>query len=194
MAEEPNKFFQSVFVDESDGKVIEAKVNYTHEEGSLNDIKFTAEKVHQAIMEIKPGKSGGPDGVRADVLRNCAKQLAVPLSMLFQKSLDNGALPQDWKMANIIPIYKRKGSKKDAGNYRPVSLTSQVVKTMERIVRKSLAEFARRKNIISKHQYGFQAGKSSGSQLLSVFEDWTKALEDQNAPSRRNILAHPKSF
>jgi len=43
--------------------------------------------------------------------------------MIFNRSLDDGIVPQDWKMPNVTPLFKE-GSRHDPGNYRPVSLTS----------------------------------------------------------------------
>ena len=60
--------------------------------------------------------------------------VAVPLTEIFQTSFDEGQLPKDWKLAEVIPIFK-KGSKVDPGNYRPVSLTSIPCKVMESIIR-----------------------------------------------------------
>ena len=53
------------------------------------------------------------------MLSECADQLAVPLFKIFSKSLQDSTLPMDWKQSRITPIFK-KGSKKEAGNYRPV--------------------------------------------------------------------------
>ena len=74
-------FFESVFVDEPD---VGPEISCSSEEGSLVRVTFVPETVERAILEIKASKSGGPDGVHGEVLRKCAKQLAVPLSMLFQ--------------------------------------------------------------------------------------------------------------
>ena len=57
------------------------------------------------------------------VLQNTAEVVADPLARIFQESYSQGVLPAGWKKANIVPIFK-KGSKSDANNYRPVSLTS----------------------------------------------------------------------
>ncbi len=194
VADELNNFFQSVFVDEPDTNDVGSEISYSSDEGSLVSVTFVPEAVERAILEIKAGKSGGPDGVHGEILRKCAKQLAVPLSMLFQKSLDNGKLPLDWKMANVVPIYKGKGSREEPGNYRPVCLTSHVVKTMERIIRARLSEFSLENDLISKNQHGFQAGKSCGTQLLTVFEDWTKALEDRSVSVDVIYLDIQKAF
>ena len=61
-------------------------------------------------------------------------------------SLRSGECPDDWKCANVTPIHK-KGDRTDPSNYRPVSLTSQVCKVMESIVRKHVLEHLTRNNI-----------------------------------------------
>ena len=63
-------------------------------------------------MEIKPDRSGGPDGVRADVTSSCATPSAVALTILFQKFLDCGELPDDWKLANTAPYTNARDQRK----------------------------------------------------------------------------------
>ena len=65
----------------------------------------------------------------------------MPLVLLFQRSLETGQVPEQWKEANVTAIYKRKGQRCDLGNYRPLSLTSQVGKLFERIIRDYLVRF-----------------------------------------------------
>ena len=54
-------------------------------------------------MSLQTGKSPGPDGWPAEVFKQCADQLCVPLSVLFVKSLVGGILPEDWKIGYITP-------------------------------------------------------------------------------------------
>ncbi|KAK4825812.1 hypothetical protein QYF61_002417 [Mycteria americana] len=75
----------------------------------------------------------GLDGIHPGVLRELAEVLTKPLSILYQQSWLTGEVPVDWKLANVMPIYK-KGWKEDPGNYRPVSLTSVLGKVMEQII------------------------------------------------------------
>ena len=59
------------------------------------------------------------------------------LTEIFNKSMSEGVVPQDWKIANITPIFK-KGTKLDSGNYRPVSLTSHIGKLLESLIRDAM--------------------------------------------------------
>jgi len=67
------------------------------------------------------------------VLRELADVIAEPLSIIFERSWRTGEMPEDWRKANVIPIFK-KGKKEDPGNYRPVSLTSIPGKVMEHLI------------------------------------------------------------
>ena len=63
--------------------------------------------------------------------------MSYPLSLIFKKSLTQGILPSDWKMADVTAIYK-KGPKSHRGNYRPVSLTSVCCKILEQLIREEI--------------------------------------------------------
>ena len=91
--------------------------------------------------------------------------------------MDEGRLPEDWKKAKVTPIHK-KGSKKLAGNYRLISLTSQVCKVLERIVREHLTNHLDEHNLITPRQHGFVKNKSCQTNLLETMEDWTRALDN----------------
>ena len=82
-----------------------------------------------------------------------------PLQIIFQMSLDKGECPSDWKTANVTPIHK-KGDRTDPSNYRPVSLTSQVCKVLELLVRARLIEHLDVNNLMNEAQHGFREGRS----------------------------------
>ena len=86
------------------------------------------------LSGLNSGKICGPDGIHPIRLQEPSDILCVPLTKLFNKSLSLGKLPSDWKEGRIRAIYK-KGRRKKAGNYRPISLTSIVCKSMEHCVR-----------------------------------------------------------
>ena len=86
-------------------------------------------------------------------------------------------MPSDWKITNIVPIFK-KGAKDDPTNYRPVSLTSELYKVMESLIKDSLKTFLDKKEAISNYQHGFTDGRSCLTNLLESLESWTQALDE----------------
>ena len=109
------------------------------------------------MKKVKPNKAPGPDGISGYILKHCAPSLGNPLSILFNKSYISGVLPDDWKTANVVPIHK-KGHKGDIENYRPISLTSLVMKIFEKCVRVRLYNLCQDK--ITNFQHGFLPHKS----------------------------------
>ena len=96
---------------------------------------------------------------------------------MFNKSFQSGVLPSQWKIAFVTPIHK-KGSHQLTSNYRPVSLTSTVVKV---IVKTNVLEHLTSNNLLTCHQCGFLRGHSCTTQLLHVMDILTKSL-DQGVP------------
>ena len=91
------------------------------------------------LEEQTPGKSAGPDGIHSRVVVETQEQLVRPLTIIFNKSLSEGVVPDSRKEAEVVPILK-KGKRDDHDNHRPVSLTSVCGKTMEEIVRKEIVD------------------------------------------------------
>jgi hypothetical protein len=137
---------------------------------------FIKEKVKKKLDKLKISKSPGPDGIHPRVLKEVSMSLCTPLSIIFETSNKTGLLPEDWKCANITAIYK-KGHKKVAGNYRPISLTSFVCKLMETLVREEIIEHMKRNKLFSKTQFGFISGRSTVLQQLQVLDKWTEILD-----------------
>jgi hypothetical protein len=103
--------------------------------------------------------------------------MSTPLQILFNKSLEEGVVPQSWKYANVLPIHK-KGSKQLADNYRPISLTSVLSKILEKLVKESILTHLLSYNLLSKEQFGFRNRRSCILQLLEVMDSWTALLDD----------------
>ena len=83
-------------------------------------------------------------------------------------SVETGIIPEDWKPANATAIHK-KGSRQEPGNYRPISLTSVVCKTMERLVKGRLITHLEMNNLIGDFQHGFRNKRSCLTSLLDFF-------------------------
>ena len=91
------------------------------------------ETVRDLLLQLDCHESMGPDEIHPRVLRELAEETAELLSIIYQRSLLTGEVPEDWRLANVTPIYK-KGCREDPGNYSPVSLTSVPRKIIEQIV------------------------------------------------------------
>ena len=172
-AEALNDFFAQVTIDEDDNVPhIPQREDITQ---GLYDIKFDSADVFNTMSKLKPNKGSGPDGIHPHILKEVGA-LSVPLYLLFRNSLDKGALPEDWRIANICALHK-KGNRTEANNYRPVSLTSQVVKVFERIIHKKINIYCEQNNIITCHQHGFLSRCSCLTNLLECLNDWTTAYD-----------------
>ena len=95
----------------------------------ISKLVITEDMILQQLEFLDGSKSLGPDGIHPNLLKRFSNDFANILFYIFNKSLESGLLPSDWKSANIVPIHK-KDSKLLAKNYRPISLTSIVVKIL----------------------------------------------------------------
>ena len=158
------------------------KANTFHRQQSTVNTEFSLNSendIANLLIKIKPHKAIGPDGIHPHVLYE-VMAFAKPLYVLFQQSIINSVLPvpSDWTDANICALHK-KGARTDPNNYRPVSLTSHVIKIFERLILHHILGYCRKHNIISCNQHGFQAGKSCLTNLLHCMNDWTTSYDKQ---------------
>ena len=142
----------------------------------ISNIEVTRDDIQSRLEKVNVNKSCGPDNVHPFVLQKTASAISIPIEKIFKLSLDTGECPEDWRTANVTPIHK-KGDRTDPSNYRPVSLTSQVCKILESIVRKHIIEHLLTNNILSDRQHGFREGRSCLTNLLEIMEDWTEILD-----------------
>ena len=156
---------------------LEARVTMT----PVYDVTFTEEDVLELLKEINVNKSQGPDLLHPRLLFEARLEISRPLYILFRKSLDSGILPQEWKKANFTPIFKNKGSKNEANNYRPVSLTSVGGKLIEKLIRKDIIRHMKVNKLFSVYQHGFLEGRSCLSNLLTTMEEWTRILDNKGS-------------
>ena len=140
-------------------------------------MEITPEEVSKKLSKLKTDKSPGPDQIHPRVLKEVHHQISEAIALLYNTSLSTGTLPIDWRTGNITAMYK-KGSRKLASNYRPVSLTSILCKTLESIVREHKLLHMRETQLFSPKQFGFIGGRSTSLQLLKVLDEWTQILDD----------------
>ena len=181
--------FQSVFT-KDDGDSIPPFPTRVKEH--IPPLTINKKGVTKLLQNIKISKAAGPDGLPNRVLQECASEISPALTAIFQKSVDSGELPRDWRNANIAPVFK-KGDKHLPENYRPVSLTCVASKLLEHIICRHLLDHLDKHNVLTSLNHGFRAGYSCETQLVVTAHDLLKSL-DSNTQSDVLVLDFSKAF
>jgi hypothetical protein len=134
------------------------------------------EEIMKIITKFGSRKSPGHDLITSDLVKNISREVAYPLKLIFNSSLCNGVVPDDLKIAKVVPIYK-KDDPQTFGNYRPISVLPCFSKILERIVYNRTYEFLCKHDILYKKQYGFREKQSTYMAVLDLVNDLTKAID-----------------
>ena len=158
--------FQTTYDTDSNAVIIDINnLDHLQSFDYLSNLNFhiSSDNVLDSIQKCKSDYFFGPDGIPSVILKECANNIALPLSILFNKSLKNGIFPDIWKKTYVIPLYK-KGGKNDVKNYRPIAKLSCIPKLFESVIVDTLSFNI--KSIISPQQHGFVRGRSTTTNLL----------------------------
>ncbi|KAF2343332.1 Reverse transcriptase domain, partial [Trinorchestia longiramus] len=173
-----NTFFTSVFTHEDLTEILQPHVLNTQE--ILSDGVFTVEEVEEQHSILNPYKSTGPDGLGPRILKETAEVISEPLTNIFNRSLETGIVPDDWKRANVTPI-SMKGNKQIPNNYRPISLTSVISKTIERLLKVRITKHLNDQNLIYDTQHRFREKRSCLTNLLDFFGEVNRIYDSTKA-------------
>src|SRR6218665_3866993 len=184
-AEVLNKYFSSVFTLEDLGNIPEPKQTCLDSGNGLAQIIFTKENVVEQLKRLNTDKSTGIDELHLKFLHEVREEIGEALALIFNKSMQTGDVPREWRDALIVPLFKK-------GN-RPVSLTSVVCKVMERIVKDNVVEHLNEYNVINGSQHGFTRGRSCLTNLLEFFEEVYDRI-DEGKPVDIIYLDFAKAF
>ncbi len=143
----------------------------------MADFSIDSKGVLKILRDLNPHKAQGPDNIPPQLLKECAHEITPALTLLFQASLHQGSVPDDWKQAIITPVYK-KGDKSAPANYRPISLTSVCCKVMEHVIHSQAMRHLDKHGILSDQQHGFRKKRSCESQLILTIQDLAAGLDD----------------
>ena len=133
--------------------------------------------IHDALYALDPNSAASPDGVHPVILHDCSESLAYPLFKIFSLSLAEACLSLEWTASTVTPILQE-GSGYSPLNHRTISLTSVPCKCLERIIVNHLNSYLADQSILSEHQFGFRTGRSTMDQLLLVYDEVTKWVDE----------------
>ena len=145
-----------------------------HARPALSNVCLDEERVRLMIVRLKEQSSAGHDEILNKFIKETFKKLSRPLSILISKSMSEKTIPDDWRYANVTPIYQQKGAKSEPENNRPVSFTSATGKLMERIVKEDIERHLESKGLIGNSQHGFRYGRSPQTILIEFMEQTTE--------------------
>ena len=112
------------------------------------------------------------------LLRIAAEMLTPSVTRILNHSLISGVVPQDWKIARVTPVYKRKGDKNDRSNYRPISVLGSISMIMEREVHSQILSYFIKHDLITIDQFAFLKNHSTTGCLHRIIDGWYEALNE----------------
>ena len=127
------------------------------------------------LMVLDPQKATGPDRIPTRYLKMFAMEIAPCLTLLYLASLNQGIVPDDWKKAFVVPVYK-KGDCSLPVSYRPISLTCVVCKALEHIISTNIHSHLNRHDFLIDQQHGFRSGRSCETQLIGTIDNFAETL------------------
>ena len=154
------------------------------EEGTAD---FSIEELKRAIKYMKTKGAAGPDDFQPIFLKELGQETSSELLTLFNMSFNTGKFPQEWQNAVIIPLLKAGKPSSKVASSRPVSLTSCIVKTLERIIAARISYLAETNNWFSDNQAGFRRGRSCEDQVIRMSQSVSDGF--QKKTPERTVMA-----
>lgn len=169
--------------------------NTTQNNNSSNTSMFelNENRLIRIIMELDGRKAAGPDGITSRLIKLAPVQQAKYIGHLIDKILEEERIPDEWKTATVIPIFKG-GERNKPENYRPVSLTCIVCKLVEKCFEEyTESQLNSKKFYEQDQQHGFRRGFSCDTQLLGFTDDIIEAFK-ANKEIAAVFLDYEKAF
>ena len=205
-----NNYFASVYTDEDDAPelILNAASNWLWGEDdtedpfehnqpteiahNLSDIIIKEDDIIDLLKGLDPFKSSSPDCIYPRILKECSTSLAPAIANIYRHSMTSGTLPANWKNGTVKPLYKGE-NRHAACNYRPVTLTSLLCRTLEKIIKKEVLAHLTENNLLINEQHGFLPKRSCMTNLLITLEEITE-LFDTGQPIDEIFLDFQKAF
>jgi reverse transcriptase-like protein/retrotransposon-encoded endonuclease len=147
--------------------------------------RITEIQVKEAIKSSKTNNSTGPDNINIQHLKHLGINAIIYLTKIYNLAIQTNTLPHIWKLAKIIPIPKPHKDLGDSLSYRPISLLSPIVKTLEKVILPEITQ-----NITNiQHQHGFKTKHSTTTALHKITNTITTGFNQRRPPNRTIVVA-----
>ena len=140
--------------------------------------KITYDDILNKIKNLDTAKTSQQTDIPTKVLKCNSEYFAKYFYSNINFCIENSEFPSDLKVADVIPVYKKK-SKNSKDNYRPVSILSNISKIYEKAIYEQLQSYF--KDILSKHQCGFRKGYNAQTCLIVLIEKWKQIVDNGGA-------------
>ena len=137
----------------------------------------TRYEIIDIVSALKNKKSAGHDEIDNFILKGVISSIADPLEYIFNVSLSTGQVPEQMKIAKVIPLFK-KGDSLDTSNYRPISLLSTISKILEKIIFIRTINFLQFHNVFTNSQFGFRKKHSTIHALLNFVDKVAHTIDE----------------
>ena len=153
----------------------------------IDHIIIENDEIIISIRNLDPNKATGSDGISGQMLLLCDDSIILPLNIIFKNILLTSTYPDQWKLADVTPIFK-KGDKQLIKNYRPISLLLICSKIFEKIIFKNLYSYLNTNNLLTTNQSDFRPGDSTTNQLLYLVNEIHQAFENPKSLEVRAVF------
>jgi hypothetical protein len=168
-------FYAQNLIDDSCA-ILPSNISHFQTTITLSNIYASEREINDLLKSVDTSKACGCDGIGNKILKLCANGITTSFTSIVNLSLLSGSFPDQWKLANVIPIFK-KDDRQSKLNYRPISLLDSLSKIDEKIVYIRLYNFLLEIIFLNPLQSGFQPGDSTVNQLICLVHKIYDALE-----------------
>ena len=172
-----SQYFGKLTSDESSSYILPEGPSTLEDMNEFQNIH--SDEIAQQLATLNPFKAPGPDGVLPSMLKAFSLDLAPSLTIICNKSLRTGLVPQAFKDANVVPLLKSgKTDVLNPSSYRGVSLNVIMSKVLEKMVQKQIADHFEVKKPLHDHQFGFRKKRNTTQLLTVAVNDWLLARDN----------------
>ena len=146
----------------------------------MEEFSISCNGTLKLLQNMKPFKAAGPDKLKPLMLKELREEIAHIIQVIFERCLQTGKLPADWRKARVTPVFK-KGTKSSAANYRPMSLTCILCKVIEqayfaRSIASNVVKHLNAHGLLYDLQHGFREKRSRETHFTMLVEDLARSV------------------